>query len=177
MGSELLTVVLYGGPGTGKSTLAAQVFAELKIRGVSVECVHEVAKSLTWERRAVALSHQAYINAKQMFHMDRLEGQVDVILMDTSTLLAMIYGTDITPAFEAWLLDDYRRRRPVNILLKRDPNKEYQGSGRNQTYAEALAADGQIEDMLIRYDLPYISLQVNDPGVVEMLATHIEYIL
>lgn len=155
-----LTVFLYGGPGIGKSTFLAQLFAELKTRGRNVEAVHEVAKGLTWEKRDVALSHQAYINAKQMFHMDRLQGQVDVIVTDTSTLLGLVYGTDMTTAFTDWLVDDYRRRNTLNILLERDPSKAYNSSGRRQTEREAVAFDATIGSLLDSLEIPYIRLPV-----------------
>jgi broad-specificity NMP kinase len=173
----VLTVVFYGGPGVGKSTITAQIFAELKMRDVNVEQVNEVAKYLTWERRSVALSHQAYINAKQMFHMDRLRDQVDVIVTDTSPMLAMIYGRDLTQPFIDWIVDDYRRRNVVNILLRRDPMKPYQEAGRNQSYADALVADERIEAMLKEYGLPYTTLSVATPAAQVLLADYIEALL
>ena len=42
-------VNLYGGPGTGKSTTAAALFAEMKIRGVNCEYIQEYAKDKAWE--------------------------------------------------------------------------------------------------------------------------------
>lgn len=44
----MIVVNLYGGPGVGKSTGAAYVFARLKEAGVVAELVTEFAKDLTW---------------------------------------------------------------------------------------------------------------------------------
>jgi adenylate kinase family enzyme len=48
---ETLFVNLFGSPGTGKSTMAASIFAELKWRGVDCEIVTEYAKELTWKAK------------------------------------------------------------------------------------------------------------------------------
>lgn len=70
---------LFGGPGVGKSTLAATTFAHMKQEGYSVELVTEYAKQLTWEGRTNALSNQIYVFAKQLHNIFRLKGQVDYL--------------------------------------------------------------------------------------------------
>lgn len=157
------TLVLYGGPGTGKSTTAALVFGILKQRGYNVEIVHEVAKDMVWEERHVALLHQPYINVKQMFRLDRLRGKVEGIITDTSTLLSFIYGSEqggVTPAFREWILDDYRRRNTVNVFLMRNPDRAYNAKGRYQSESEALAADYQIRAVLDDNNIRYYKVHM-----------------
>ena len=170
-----LTVVLYGGPGTGKSTVAASLFAELKMRGHNVELVPEVAKGLTWESRTAALSHQPYILAKQMFHMDRLDGQVDVIVTDTSTLLGLIYGVRLTRAFKDWIVDDYSRRRTINVLLSRNNEFAYAPRGRYQTEADALKADREIRQMLYEQKIDHVEVSPTLQALEKILATRVEF--
>lgn len=174
-----LIVALYGGPGTGKSTTASLVFGALKQRGHNVELVHEVAKDLTWEGRTVALSHQPYIIAKQMFKYDRLYGQVDAIITDTSTLLASIYMgygaerlTAASAAFLDWVEADWLERRTLNVFLQRDPNRQYNPAGRSQSEEEALMLDRQILHLLNRLQLPLMTTPVdkdNDTHVLEIV--------
>jgi len=52
---------IFGGPGAGKSTTAALLFAEMKSGGFKVELVTEVAKDFVWEDRSTTLSIQPYI--------------------------------------------------------------------------------------------------------------------
>jgi adenylylsulfate kinase-like enzyme len=43
---KLHVINLFGGPGTGKSTLAAALFTDLKMKGINAELVTEFAKDL-----------------------------------------------------------------------------------------------------------------------------------
>lgn len=169
-----VTVVLYGGPGTGKSTTAAQVFARLKQVGYNVEIVHEVAKDFTWEQRHVALSHQPYIMGKQTFRMDRLRGKVEGIVTDTSTLFALIYGDKrfASDAFRAWVLDDYRRRKTINVFLTRDPSRAYNPNGRRQSEESAKAMDEKIRALLNENEISHYIVPMGDaaPACIADLA-------
>ncbi len=150
--TEPLLVEFVAGPGVGKSTTAAAVFTALKMQGVNAELVPEYAKALTWEGRSAALGNQPYVMAKQMWTYDRLRGQVDVILTDTSTLLCLHYGTTesgVTPAFRDWVLDDHSRRRTLTVLLRRSPDATYAQDGRPQTLQEALDIDRSLESLLV----------------------------
>src|SRR6185437_1604466 len=126
----MLRVYLYGGPGTGKSTTAAQTFALLKQAGRNVELVREFAKDLTWEDRQQTLGFQPYIAAKELWHIERLEGQVEAVVADTSPLLSLIYGAGTNnPLFEDWLVDEHGRHDTLDVFLHRDPARGYNPRG------------------------------------------------
>lgn len=89
----MTTVVnLFGGPGIGKSTTAARLFAELKDSGVNAELVQEYVKGWAWEGRS-APTHldQLYLTAKQARREQLLYGKVDVIVTDSPLLLGPFY--------------------------------------------------------------------------------------
>ena len=87
-----LVVNLFGGAGVGKSTLMAQIFAELKIKGYDCEMVTEFAKDLIWEKRDETFKDELYIFAKQNHRMFRVNGKVDIIVTDRPLLLTNAYN-------------------------------------------------------------------------------------
>ena len=56
---------LIGAPGSGKSTTAAGIFYNLKMKGIKCELLTEYAKDRVWEENFMALNDQLYIFAKQ----------------------------------------------------------------------------------------------------------------
>lgn len=151
MSDDPLIVAMVGGPGVGKSTTAAAVFARLKNEGVNCELVHEVAKDLTWEERHFALGHQALIIAKQLRNYDRLYGKVDCIVTDTSPLLAHVYAPSdmkARPQFLDYVTEDWRQRRTFDAILGRDPSRPYNTAGRRQSEQAAIELDRQINKLV-----------------------------
>ena len=79
-----IVINLFGPPGSGKSTGAAEVFAALKKLGINAELVTEFAKDKTWEHNATALGCQEYVFGKQSYRLARCRNEVDVIVTDSS---------------------------------------------------------------------------------------------
>lgn len=150
-------VNLWAGPGTGKSTNAALIFGKLKVAGVEAELVHEYAKDLTWEGRDAALKSQPYIMAKQQFHIERVQGQVEVIVTDSPLPFGLIYqGESYTEHLGAHVIKTWRAWDNYNVFLKRDTEHHpYVEAGRNQTQEEAEILDGRIENLVSRLDPEY----------------------
>lgn len=147
-----LVVNLYGGPGTGKSTTAALTFGILKTRGHNAELVTEVAKDLTWEERHHAIRCQPYVFGKQMFRIERLLGQVDVIVTDSPILLSTVYGRKLGEHFRNYVLDVFRSWDTLDVFLRRDHLVHpYNPKGRNQSEEEANALDETIREMLMEF--------------------------
>lgn len=77
----MTTVInLFGGPGAGKSTLAALLFHHLKIRGLSCEMALEYAKDKVWEESYSTLHNQIYVFGKQHTSIKQGEEGVNNII-------------------------------------------------------------------------------------------------
>lgn len=151
----MTTVVnLFGGPGTGKSTTAAHLFAQLKQRNINCELVREYAKDVVWEGRISLLENQVYIFAKQLKRQVDLVGKVDVIVTDSPLLLSMVYNDD--PDLHALVLKEYNKFTNVNVMLGRE--KPYQPAGRVQTEDEARGLDDTIRRMLTKWDIQHVDI-------------------
>lgn len=160
---DTLVVNLFAGPGTGKSTNTALVYGDLKVHGVDAEIVHEFAKDLVWEGRHRTLTYQPYIAVKQMWHIERVRGQVDVIVTDSPILLSLIYGVGRDSHFGKFVLETFRSWNTLNILLYRNVNVHpYVESGRYQSLDEAREIDRNIKAMLIREEIPYQTATIFD---------------
>lgn len=61
----MIVVNLFAGPGAGKSTTAAAVFAELKMQDVNCENCHEWIKWKVWERHLEIVNNQLFVFANQ----------------------------------------------------------------------------------------------------------------
>ena len=163
-----IVVNLFGGPGTGKSTGAALVFANLKMNGVNCELVTEFAKDKTWEHNMQALNNQAYVFGKQFYRISRCEDQVDVIVTDSPILLSTIYNSDprLGETFNKMVLDVFNSYDNLNYLLLR--TKPYNPVGRNQTEAESDNITKEIENILVdnSVDFSYVTGDIDGYSVI-----------
>lgn len=144
-----LIVNFYGGPGAGKSTLAAGTFAALKNKGVNCELVFEYVKSWAWEKRSPSKYDELYIFGQQVRRETLLYGKVDVLLTDRPLRLsgyyARYFGQDgLGKAMDLAcselevlaLLDGHTF---VNVMVERI--SKYNPEGRYQSEAEAEGID------------------------------------
>lgn len=165
----MLVVSMHAGPGTGKSTTAAQLFALLKHRGHKVELVTEFAKDLCYEQNPL-IQDQLYILAEMNRRFYRLQGQVNIAVTDCPLTLGLVYGKGIYA--EPWFRDTTLRLRAnydnFDVFLQRV--KPYQRYGRYSTEDEARALD-----TLIHASLPAFDIQLPaDENAARTLVPHIE---
>lgn len=154
---------LFGGPGVGKSTLSAQLFALMKATGWNVELVTEYAKDMVYEGRSNILADQLYILAKQNRRLSRLaENGVEWAVTDGPILNWNIYaGPNAHPELLNMVRHCHQQYINYNVLLMRNKNHIYQPEGRVQkTIEEAVALDNIIERLLKLYNFEYMDYEV-----------------
>lgn len=149
--TRTLVVNLYGGPGTGKSTTAAETFAKLKHNGVNAELSTEYAKDLVWEGRDYLLSDQIYIFAKQNRKLVRLYGKVDVVVTDSPLYLSYYYSRNQN--ILGLVRAESEKADNLHIFLVR--KKAYNPKGRYQSEEEARRIDEGIRKMLESESIPF----------------------
>lgn len=144
---------LFGGPGTGKSTTAAHLFALLKQDGVNAELVTEYAKDKVWEESFKVLGNQIYIFGKQYHKIFRLLNKVDVIVTDSPLLNSLYYSNKENIDFSRLIISIHSTMNNFNFFLKRV--KPYQSAGRTQTAERAAQMDDEIKQMLDDHFIDY----------------------
>lgn len=166
---------LYGGPGTGKSTTGADLFAKLKIKKQNVELVREYVKDWIWEGRVLKSFDQVYILAKQARKEQILYGVVDYVITDAPMWLSAIYE----PKFGSFpyvcdqIVSKFEQEAHsrgvefVHIFLNRV--KPYTPEGRTQNEEEAKVIDQELKDFLIRAKIPFTEVNADDGAAEEII--------
>ena len=172
---------MLGGPGSGKSTMAAWLFAELKKKHYSIELISEFVKNWAIAKRPVVGFDQVYLSGKQLYYEYRyISNGVKNIITDSPVLLSACYtrtyfaDLDIADAMEA-IVKSYEIRHPsINIFLNRD-GKSYRTEGRYQTKEDAIKMDVIIKETLDRLSFPYKEFSFyDDKGILEYIEQHID---
>jgi nicotinamide riboside kinase len=166
---------LYGGPGTGKSTTAACLFGELKLRGVNCEYAQEYAKDKAWEFGAnhigtpKVFQAQEYIFGKQHFRLRRSADDVELMVTDCPLFLGLIYMPEDfpMPSLRATIREGYDMYDNLNIFLVR--SKPYNPKGRFQDEDQAKGLDGEVLKMLEAQNVPYHIVQAGWQADLEII--------
>lgn len=175
-----IVVNLLGGPCTGKSTVAAELFAELKKKGNNVELITEYAKDLVYENRDTTFKDQLYILAKQHHKMLMYSlNNVDFLITDSPIFLSYIYNSNV---YSKELIDNiiYECRCSflnVDIFLERDKNLPYQTLGRHHSLEDSLKIDNDIKTEMQKYysrheefnDPLYTTISISDHTVQDII--------
>jgi hypothetical protein len=148
---------LFGGPNSGKSTIASGLFYNLKIRDINSELISEYAKIKVWEDNKKTLKNQIYLFAKQHFAINNVLNLVDFIIMDSPLLLNPIYDNNKCETFERLCLIEHNKLNNINFFINRD-NKTFETSGRIHSLEESLKIDDKIKLNLKNWDVNFINV-------------------
>ena len=136
--SRMKLVNLFGGPGSGKSTAAANIFSSLKSRHIKTELVGEFAKELIYLGNEIQLVNQVFIMGSQYRKQKDLERYgVDIAISDSPLQLQLTYCRDKAYYKELTALVDKLQEEFSNINVFINRVAPYQVHGRMQSEKEA----------------------------------------
>lgn len=179
-----MTVVinLYGGAGVGKSTIAALLFAHMKMAKYHTELVREYVKLWAWSGRQVRPTDQLYLLGKQSAYESALYGKVDYVVTDSPVLLAGAYaewqsgedGKYVTEAARKFYetSEQLYGVTYLNVLISR--KKEYDPRGRYGTAEEAAKFDIFLEQFLHANNKGFAVVAGNEHENIEQIFTLID---
>jgi thymidylate kinase len=167
-------VNIWGGPGSGKSTTTAWLFANLKIAGHDIQFVEEHVKRWAYQKRPIISFDQMYLTACQVTAEDELlRSGVKHIITDCPCMLSYFFakrnGIEYAPLIVELARHVERVYPSLNIYLYRDVS--YQTLGRYETEEEAKRLDS---DMLGFLQKEYKDLIVISPRNKEKLFIHLD---
>lgn len=142
-----------GGPGIGKSTSAARLFAYLREACINAELVTEYAKELHY-RGVLDSTDQVSISQEQIKRLSVCRSpEVDITITDSDPILGLAYCTTpeqveaITP-----LIQDCLNRRNT-LFVVNSPRATYDARGRHHTREESSEIHQAVLDLLSRHEL------------------------
>lgn len=149
----------FAGPGAGKSTTTAQLFADMKKLNYNVELVTEYAKDLVWEDRMnVLLEDQLYILAKQARKLHRIADKVDFVITDAPLVQGLMYKPhEYFTGFEPLVVEIFKTYNNQNYFLKRIT--KYDPVGRYQNEQEAIDIDNRLMNILNTHNIPFTVIE------------------
>lgn len=148
-----------GGPGVGKSTHAANLFAHMKKQDINCELIAEYAKGVVWREAPSILKDQLYIFAKQHNAQFRVRGKVKYMITDSPLILSLHYGLNESSEFRNLVRVKWNEFNNINFYVKR--NKLYNPIGRSQNEKEAEEISQDIERILKEEKIDYTTIDSN----------------
>jgi hypothetical protein len=164
-----IVINLFGGPGIGKTTMAARLFVALKLLGLETANPEEHAKLALWKGRDGILDQQLIILGQSWETLHALVGNVDVVVMDSPLLLCSSYAGSKEKLHFHQTVGDFHKRLPrVNILLTRPSDLTYSQRGRREDETQANTIDEKIKTTLDSFVEPFIEIQSNDQNAADI---------
>lgn len=169
---------LFGGPGIGKSSIAAGLTYKLKKKHISCNNPYEFPKVLAWDQNNEAIRDQLYVLANQHRGIAQSYGKVDYIVVDSPIMFSLIYknyyntgypAEFYSKAFDTMIVDLHHKYDNINILLERSGEGKHNDDERYQTLEESLELDKIIETTLISHNIPYYVVKVGDNTVKDIM--------
>jgi hypothetical protein len=158
---------LFGGPNVGKSTYAAHLYAQMKIRGLSVALVNEVAQEMIFEGRMDVLEgDQLLVFAEQNRKVLRVANRFDYVISDSPIILSNIYFNEKMciydkASFQQFVLSTFNQYRNVNIFLERAVEWGHNMAERRHNAEEARELDMEIRNYLAINRIPFRAVENN----------------
>jgi len=171
--AEIISIL--GAPGVGKSTFAAKLFAEMKIRGVNVEICTEFIKDKIWENHTMALSNQLYIFSSQYFKLCCVADKADIVISDGALITEPIYNNYEEPmrSHLNLLVHDVETHFNNHYYFIRHSENEYKDFGRLHSKEESKEKENLLIKFLNENKVSFKMISNNDEGINTVLENFI----
>lgn len=158
---QTLVINLIGGPCSGKSTIAAELFARLKKMGVRCELCTEYIKDRIYEENKTMPLNQITIFGMEHYSISTKIGKVECIIHDGSYINNEVYNDEYNPEFNALILSEYKKFNNLDFFIKRG-NIEFEDYGRIHNSRQSSELDDIIKETYNKYNLKYIEVESRD---------------
>lgn len=174
MSRKTKVINFISGPGAGKTTLSALLFAKLKIEGFVCEYVQEYAKTLVWMEDFDTLNNQYLVSKKQFDLLKQIDGKVDYIITDGPLIHGVYYNKYNKDNIcnvektEEFILRNFAQFDNINIVLKRS-ERAYEQQGRIQTEEESRDIDCILRHIMRVNKIDFIEFDADESAIDSIL--------
>lgn len=160
---QTLVINLIAGPCSGKSTIAAELFARLKKMCIHCELVTEYIKERIYEENKTMPVNQIAIFGMEHYAISNKIGKVDVIVHDGSFInnTSYIYNWENNPEFDNLIISEYKKFNNLDFFIKRG-NLAFEEYGRIHNLEQSQQLDETIKETYNRFGLPFIEVEARD---------------
>lgn len=159
---NVLIVNLVGGPCSGKSTVAAELFARLKKMGVKCELVPEYIKEEIYKENNTIISNQIALFGMEVYGLDNKIGKVDVVIHDGSLLNNIVYDKDDhNEDFHNFIISQYHKYDNLDFFIDRG-TLSFENYGRIHNLEQSLELDKLIEKTYNNANAKFIKVESRD---------------
>ena len=158
---QTLVINLIAGPCSGKSTIAAELFARLKKMGIHCELVTEYIKERIYEENKTMPVNQIAIFGMEHYAISNKIGKVDVIVHDGSFINNIIYKNEDNKEFDALIVSEYNKFDNLDFFIKRG-NIEFEDYGRIHNLKQSKELDKIIKETYNKYGMIFTEVEARD---------------
>ena len=161
------------GPGSGKSTSAADIFVEMKHRNLKCELVREYVKNWAYiGLKPEDVFDQLYITGKQLRAESIYYNKLDYIITDSPVIFGVVYDYVYNNSYEIKniilkYLDLAKQKNVEHIYYFIKRNKPYVKLGRYQDEKEAKEIDIKMMEVLKECNISYKLIDTTPRKVVK----------
>ena len=174
---ESLVVNLIGGPGTGKSILASEIFSNLKRNNVTCDVAWEYIKRKLREKALKVVQSQLYLFGKQQFQLFSMKDEVEVVITDAPLLLFSYYDKTRCPFLKKMVLNEYNKYNNLLYFIERDLSVDYETEGRYQDLEGAKQVDSELKAFLDENKIEYKIIKGIGPDSLKTVLDDINQII
>lgn len=143
---ETLIVNLVAGPCSGKSTVAAELFAKLKKMNIKCELVPEFIKEEIYKENQTLPKFQVALFGNEVYSLDNKIGKVDVIIHDGSLLNNVVYDSEKDDVFADFVIYWFKKYNNLSFYIDRG-DIEYQDYGRIHSPEQSRDIDNKVQEV------------------------------
>lgn len=173
-------ISIYGQPSCGKSTLSAQLFYELRSRGINVEYSMEVVKQWCYDGRKIDKFGQYFLFGSESYNQSRFFGSADIVISDSPVALTGYYNYHYSGCIDNSLSEAckgfYKKAEEdgvklFNFFLPR--TRPYCSLGRFQDEAQSDKIALELREWLDKEGYSYIYLDCDDTNRVNFILRYL----